>query len=408
VTQLFDRPGAHLHAGCRSRRPALLVAGALAMLTTGCGTVPVAGPMAPSLQREAREEAPPFLLIPVNRMTLAALGHVPTDDFAPLAAPAPAPANTIHIGDTLSVTLWEFGSGLLGPVPSIQNVEQSAPGLVGAQSATIPNQTVDQSGDIIVPFAGEIHAVGKTTKMVQNAIIAALRGKANQTQALVQIVRSTDNAVTVTGDINRPGRVALMQNGTRLLDAIAESGGTTGKARDMLVQLTRSGVVRNIRLSDIMADPGQNIFLRSDDIVSLDHEPQTLVVLGATNKNTEVTFGKSRVTLAEAIGNGGGLSDQLADPYGVYVLRYEKLAVARSLSTANLPDYMQVGAMVPVVYQLNFKTGDGLLLADSFVMRDRDLVFIATSPTVQINKLAKMFNLVTSIFKQTSNTAFIN
>ncbi|WP_353229049.1 polysaccharide biosynthesis/export family protein [Novosphingobium sp.] len=390
----------------RPRRHALrgaLLAGALALLTGGCSTVPVAGPMAPSLQREANEEAPPFLLVPVNRMTLTALGHVPADSFTPLAAPAPPPADTIHIGDTISVTLWEFGSGLLGPIPSIPNVGAAAPGLVGAQSATVPNQTVDQSGDIIVPFAGEIHAAGRTTKVVQNAIIAALKGKANQTQALVQIVRSSDNAVTVTGDVNRPGRVPLMRNGTRLLDAIAESGGTTGKARDMLVQLTRGGVVRNIRMADVMADPTQNIYLRGDDVLSLDHEPQTLVVLGAANKNTEVVFGKSRVTLAEAIGNGGGLADNLADPYGVYVLRYEKLVVARNLTTTPLPDYLQASDVVPVIYQLNFKSGDGLLLADSFVMRDRDLVYIATAPSVQVNKLAKMFGLVASIFKGNSS-----
>ena len=75
-----------------------------------------------------------------------------------------------------------------------------------------------------------------------------------------------------------------------------------------------------IRLADLSwrTRPRTSI-VRADDVVTLDQEPQTLVVLGALgNKNTEVPFGKSRVTLAEAIGNGGGLSDQLADPFGVY------------------------------------------------------------------------------------------
>lgn len=401
MTQAFDFPDAFRRFSPRSIA-GMVGVGVLAMLVAGCGTMPVSGPMAPSLQKEATEQAPAFLLVPVNRMTLTALAHVPADNFTPLAMPAPPPADTIHIGDTISVTLWEFGSGLFGGVPSIPNVDQAAPGIVGAQSATVPNQTVDQSGDIIVPFAGEIHAAGRSTRAVQKDIIAALRGKASQTQALVQIVRSSDNAVTVTGDVNHPQRVALMRNGTRLLDAIAEAGGTNGKARDMLVQLTRGGVVRNIRMADVMADPTQNIYLRADDLISLDHEPQTLVVLGASNKNTEVEFGKSRVTLTEAIGNGGGLSNNLADPFGVYVLRYEKLALARTLTTRPLPDYLQAGDMVPVIYQLNFKTGDGLLLADSFVMRDRDLVYVATSPSVQLGKLARLFDSIASIFKSTS------
>lgn len=383
-----------------------LASTAVALLTlclAGCGAMPVTGPLAPQIGKEAGNEAPPFLLIPVSRLTLTALTHTVPEGFSPLATPAPAPAVTIHVGDTVSVTLWEFGSGLLGPVSS---ATPSQPGLVGAQSATVPNQSVDQAGDIIVPFAGEIHVAGRTTRQVQTAIIAALRGKANQTQALVQVVQTTDNAVTVSGDVNRPGRVALMPTGSRLLDAISQAGGTTGKARDMLVQLTRGGLVRTVRMADIQANPAENIYLISQDLVTLDQEPQTLVVLGATNKNEEVPFGKSRVTLTEALGNGGGLSDQLADPFGVFVLRYEKRDIARMLSTAPLPDYLEANEMVPVVYQINLKTADGLLMAQSFVMRDRDLVYVADSPSVQVGKLARMFDVITSVFKSRSTTSY--
>jgi polysaccharide export outer membrane protein len=399
VTQTIASPAAPPLQRRPHRLAAGLAYGLLAMALSGCGTMPTAGPLAPGIHKEASELAPPFLLVPVDRLTLTALAHVDADKLSPLATEAPAPSNTIHVGDMISVTLWEFGSGLLGPVAS---ATQSQPGLVGAQSATVPNQTVDQSGEIIVPFAGQIHCAGRTVRQVQAQIIAALRGKANETQALVQIVQTTDNAVTVTGDVNHPGRFPLMTNGTRLLDAISAAGGATGKARDMLVELSRGGVVKNVRMADLLADPVQNIYLRSDDVVTLDQEPQTLVVLGAMHHNSEVPFGKSRVTLVEAIGNGGGLSDEFADPDGVFVLRYEKLAVARSLSTTPLPDYLQVGDMVPVVYQINFKTADGLLLAQGFVMRDRDLVYVADTPTVQIGKLARLFDIVTSIFKSGS------
>ncbi len=388
---------------CTRRSSGALLATPLALALAGCGAMPVTGPLAPQITKESANAAPPFLLIKVDRVTLTALAHAAPDGLSPLAAPAPAQAVAIHVGDTVSVTLWEFGSGLLGPV---SNATQSQPGLVGAQSATVPTQTVDQSGNIIVPFAGEIHAAGHTTHQVQAAIIAALRGKANQTQALVQVMQSTDNAVTVSGDVNHPGRVQLIPTGTRLLDAISLSGGTTGKARDMLVQLTRGGIVRSTRLVDVQSNPAENIFLLPNDLVTLDQEPQTLVVLGAANHNNEVPFGKSRVTLTEALGNGGGLADQLADPWGVYVLRYEKRDVAKLLRTEPLPDYLEANEMVPVVYQLNFKTADGMLLAQSFLMRDRDLVYVADSPSVQVGKLAKLFDVVTSVFKSRSTTSY--
>jgi len=119
-----------------------------------------------------------------------------------------------------------------------------------------------------------------------------------------------------------------------------------------------------------------------------------------------VVFTKSRVTLAEALGNGGGLSDQIADPFGVYVLRYEPVDVAKSLRTSSLPDYLTAGAQVPVVYQINLKSADGLLLAQSFSMRDRDVVFVATSQTTQLSKLTQLFNNIVSIGNRQTTQRF--
>lgn len=380
-----------------------MVAAAGMVLSLGaCATMPAQGPSAQAITKESIDNAPPFLMVPVDRIVLTALAGKSGDDLAPLTSTEAPPQGTIHIGDMVSVTLWEFGSGLLGPMPS----GQVPVGLSGAQSATVPNQTVDQTGTIIIPFVGEVKAAGRTPRQVQADIVKALRGKANETQALVQVVQTVDNAVTVTGDVSKPGRFPLALSGTRLLDAVATAGGTTGKAREMLVQLTRGGQVRSLRMSAVLRDPSQNIFLKPGDLVTLDHEPQSVVVLGATNKQSEVYFGKARLTLAEAIGNGGGLVDKQADPYGVYVLRYEQADVAKRLRTEPLPDYLALGDTVPVVYHVNFKSAEGMLLAQSFQMHDQDLVYVSTSNSVQFGKLANLLNSVTAIFKRNTYNAF--
>ncbi|MBX9883562.1 MAG: polysaccharide export protein [Novosphingobium sp.] len=372
------------------------------MALGACSTVAGQGPSAGSITKESVNNAPPFLMVPVDRIVLTALTGKTGDDLSPMASNEAPPQGTIRIGDTVSVTLWEFGSGLLGPIPG----GQVPVGLSGAQSATVPNQTVDQSGTIIVPFVGEIKAAGRTPRQVQADIVKALRGKANETQALVQVMQTVDNAVTVTGDVTKPGRFPLALSGTHLLDAVASAGGTTGKAREMLVQLTRGGQVRSLRMSAVLRDPSQNIFLKPGDLVTLDHEPQSVVVLGATNKQSEVYFGKARLTLAEAIGNGGGLADRQADPYGVYVLRYESADVAKRLRTDPLPDYLALGDSVPVVYHVNFKSAEGLLLAQSFQMHDQDLVYVSTSDSVQVAKIAALLNSITGIFKRSSVNSF--
>lgn len=388
------------HRGRHRLAPALALM--LAVGLAGCSTMPLSGPTATGIGHEARDHAPPFMLVPVDRIVLTALNAAVADDFAPLATVAPAPELTIHVGDMVSVTLWEFGSGLLGPAPAYGG----APGLVGAQSATVPTQTVDQTGLIIVPFAGDIRAAGRTPRQVQAAIVAALRGKSNEAQSLVQIVQTTDNTVTVTGDVNHPGRFPLATNGTRLLDAVSVAGGSTGKARDTLIQLSRGGAIRSLRLSTVLGDPAQNIYLRPDDLITLDHEPQSVVVLGATNKQTEVPFGKTRFTLAEALGNAAGFNDRQADPYGVYVLRYERVNVARNLRSEPLPDYLILGDTAPVIYQVNMRTADGLLLAQNFRMQDHDLIYVANAQSVQVSKLAMLLGQISSIFKNGSVNSY--
>ncbi len=397
-------PSAHRTSPLRGPLLRAAAVASLALALGGCAAMPAQGPSLQAIDRESADNAP-FMMVPVDRLVLTALVGKVGDDLSPLTTPEVVPQGTIHIGDTVSVTLWEFGSGLLGPVNQYPN-GQAPVGLSGAQSATVPNQTVDQSGTIIVPFVGEVKAAGRTPRQVQADIIKALRGKANETQALVQVVQTVDNAVTVTGDVSKPGRFPLALSGTRLLDAVATAGGTTGKAREMLVQLTRGGQVRSLRMSAVLRDPTQNIFLRPGDLVTLDHEPQSVVVLGATNKQSEVYFGKARLTLAEAIGNGGGLIDKQADPAGVYVLRYEQADIAKKLRTTALPDYLTLGDTVPVVYHVNFKSAEGMMLAQSFQMRDQDLVYVSTSDSVQIGKLAQLLNSVTAIFKRSSINAY--
>lgn len=396
---------ASAHGNAVMRMAGLCLVGAAMVPLAGCSTLSTAGPLSKTITREAASEAPPFLLVPMSRLVLAELGGIVPEDFTPLATQQPAPDSVVRVGDMISVTLWEYGSGLLGPVPGSG---LASPELVGAQSATVPNQTVDQTGTIMVPFAGEIRAAGQTTRQIQKAIIAALRGNANQTQVLVQIVQTNENAVTVTGDVNKPGRFPLATSGTRLLDAISTAGGGSGKARDMLVQLGRGGVVRSVRLAAVQSDPAQNIYLNAGDVITLDHEPQNVVVLGATNKNSVVPFGRTQLSLAEALGHSGGLDDRLANPYGVYVLRYEDSAVAPKLQTGPVPDYLVTGKTFPVVYQFNLKNADGLLLAQSFNMRDRDMVYVSDSPSVQIGKLTGIFNSIGAIFKNNNFNAFRN
>jgi protein involved in polysaccharide export with SLBB domain len=80
----------------------------------------------------------------------------------------PPPRITLGVGDVVSVTIFEAGPGGLF-VPSDAGAR---PG----NFVTLPDQVVDTNGNITVPYAGKIRAVGRTPAEVQEAINEALRG----------------------------------------------------------------------------------------------------------------------------------------------------------------------------------------------------------------------------------------
>ena len=79
------------------RRGRAAVRIALAVLASAalsaCAAVPKAGPLTASISKESRDEAAPFLLVPVSRLTLTDLSTVAPEDFRPLAGQQPPHAD---------------------------------------------------------------------------------------------------------------------------------------------------------------------------------------------------------------------------------------------------------------------------------------------------------------------------
>jgi len=74
------------------------------------------------------------------------------------------------VGDTVGVTIFESAAGGLF-IPSEASVR---PG----NFIELPNQLVDNSGYITVPYAGPIQAAGRTPQQVQEEIVRFLQSGA--------------------------------------------------------------------------------------------------------------------------------------------------------------------------------------------------------------------------------------
>ena len=172
---------------------------------------------------------------------------------------------------------------------------------------------------------------------------------------------------------------------------------------ESFVELTRGGRTTKVALTRVVNDPKQNIYIHAGDDITVIHDPQTYMVLGAANRSAQIPFTSDGATLAEALANAGGLNDNLADPTGVFVFRYEPVSVIRQLK----PDWVPPdGATTyPVIYRIDLTAAQSLLLAQKFSILNRDIVYVSNASAVQYEKLATLFNTALGAFNNAAEGA---
>lgn len=294
-------------------------------------------------------------------------------------------------GDTLQVSIFEAPPAVLFSSGLSTSTTAMAVGLGGSsqRGMTLPDMQVDAYGQIDVPFAGRVDALGKTPRQVSAQIVRRLRGKAHDPQAVVSIARGASSVVTVVGEVAAGTRMPLTAKGERLLDALAAAGGSRQPVDKVSVLLARGGKSAQMPLDALIANPGQNIFLQPGDVVTVSYQPASFTALGAAGRNEEIKFEARGISLAQALGRMGGLRDDRANPRGVFVFRLEKPDVLGGLAApATLaPD---ADGNVPVIYRLDMRTPVSFFTAQHFSMKDHDIVFVTNSPIADLQKFVNI------------------
>jgi polysaccharide export outer membrane protein len=263
---------------------------------------------------------------------------------------------------------------------------------IGARSAVLPDQTVAPDGTISIPYAGRLKVTGLQPAQIEQAIIAALKDRAVEPQAMVAVRSSSANSVTIAGDAVGGSRMTLAVGGDRVLDVIAQAGGLRVAAHDVFVRLTRGGETASMSYTALLAHPEENVFLRGGDILTVIRNPQTFTALGATGANGVVPFDGDRLSLEEAVGKVGGLQDQRANPSAVFLFRFERADTLRSIAPGKVAP--AADGPVPVIYQLDLKNPASYFCARQFAVADKDIVYVANA---QLNELQKFLNIIGSV-----------
>jgi polysaccharide biosynthesis/export protein len=335
-----------------------------------CTALPGDGPWMGGAQTTSTE-ALPFDVIDLTPTTVVAYRQPPTPDkpVTTTSSLSPAQRLTVAPGDSLRVRIYErYGGNIF---PTIQG-----------QSADLGIQRVADDGSIKIPVVGVVRVAGLDLNQIENRVIQALGNKVQEPEVIVEFDAPRTHTVMVSGDVKNPGRVSMLEDVRSVVDAINKAGGPivsqTGTANQLQVVVRRNGqVILTSQFSDLLA--GSDIGVQKGDEIVVRPNSRIFTVLGAVQRSGNVEMTKHNLTLLEALGQVGGLSDVRANKTGVYVFRMGDLEINPTARGR--------------VFRLDLFQPVSIFVAQQFGLQARDVIYVTNAPLYEYDKI------LTSIYR---------
>jgi polysaccharide export outer membrane protein len=291
-----------------------------------------------------------------------------------------APEYKIGAGDVLNVTVWEHPE-LTAPA-GVSGGGQSQSG------SSIPDgRLVAANGTIFYPYCGTFSVANLTAAQVRDMIRDKLSRVLKDPQVDVRIVAYRARRILVTGEVSKQGIVTMNDGPMPLLEAISTAGELSSTASRRQAVLIRNGVSYPIDLAGLLSgspgavDPGLE---PGDELHIPDQSADQVFMLGAVSTQKPVIMQQNSMTLVEALTQAGGLDSARARDSGVFIFRMPRGGEPTPEAT---------------IFALNLGRPEGLLMASSFPLQPRDIVYVQATGFSQYNTIVNQFlPTVTTIF----------
>lgn len=265
--------------------------------------------------------------------------------------------------DVLSIIVWDHPELVMPNLTyDIERTNGAMPGSAGMASQSVPGYVVDENGLLQFPYVKGLRAEGLSEQDLQNAVTRKLTGVITDPQVTVRVVGFRSQKAYVEGEVRTPGVKPITDIPATLAEMLNQADGIAPTGDRSRIQLTRGETTYDIDLSELHAKGLSTtaIAIRNGDVIRvpplLEHR---VVVMGEVGKPSPVPFrSDGRLTLSDALGDAGGVSQVTADASEIYVIR------------------RHVDGALPVVYHLDSKSPSAMSLASSFQLRSDDVVYV--------------------------------
>jgi polysaccharide biosynthesis/export protein len=263
-------------------------------------------------------------------------------------------------GDALKVRIFEPYEGSI--FPTLQRA-----------GADLGTQRVSDAGTINVPFVGTVQVAGLDLTQIERRIASQLGPKAQDPQVIVEFAADRSHTVLVSGDVKGPGRISILEGVRSVGDAINRAGGPARpEASQVEVVVRRDGeIILVAQYNEILA--GADIPIKKGDEIVLRPNARSFTAIGAVQKAGNYDITRTGLTLMEALGQIGGLSDDRANKTGVFVFRLVE-------AQTNPPSKS-------MVFRLDLNQPQSIFVAQQFGIQPKDVVYVTNAPLYEYNKL---------------------
>ncbi|WP_244464800.1 polysaccharide biosynthesis/export family protein [Martelella endophytica] len=329
-----------------------------------------------------------------------------------LPEPKTPPPYRIGVGDIVMLA-----------TPDSQNVVYEINGLLAAQSSR-QGYTVQDDGAVAIPNVGRVVISGMTLAEAQNELFNKFVESQIEPSFSLEISEFRSQKISVDGSVRQPMLEPITLTPLYLDDAITAAGGIASSANSgpasidlstVAIKLYRGGETYQIPASTLFGKSGgPKVLLQDGDRVYVDDQYPLELAGGYLDQQIKLTdfyrssleeersnfeakmnldavdrdyvyrFGEvtkqgrfplpfeRTASLADVLFDDGGIDRITGDVRRIYVLRREPYGPKPDTVTA---------------YALNAQNAPKLILATQFEMRPDDIVFVATHPISDWNRV---------------------